>query len=126
MRTGIGITGTIGTIGITGGVIGTEITGPTRVVPGPDGQVRIRAPTHDMIASSLSCARSARDKRMKNPWMKKNPLMSMWLSSANAAAGRARRKASAEIGKQQAELSKQTVRFWIGAWQSAVKPKRRR
>jgi len=63
---------------------------------------------------------------LKNPWLKKNPLMSMWLSGANAAAGRARSVASAETGKQQAELRKQTVRFWIGAWQSAVKSRRRR
>ena len=63
---------------------------------------------------------------MANPWLKKNPLMSMWLSAANAAAGRARSAASAEAGKQQAALTKQTVRFWTGAWQAAVKPRRRR
>jgi hypothetical protein len=63
---------------------------------------------------------------MANPWLKKNPLMSMWLSSANAAAGRARSIASAETSKQQAELTKQTVRFWTRAWQSAVKPRRHR
>ncbi len=65
-------------------------------------------------------------KRMANPWLKKNPLMSMWLSGANAAAGRARSVASAEASKQQAALIKQTVRFWTGAWQSAVKPRRHR
>ena len=27
---------------------------------------------------------------MANPWLKKNPFMSMWLSGANAAVGRAR------------------------------------
>jgi hypothetical protein len=64
--------------------------------------------------------------QMANPWLKKNPLMSMWLSAANAAAGRARSAASAEAGKQQAALTKQTVRFWTGAWQAAVKPRRRR
>ena len=36
---------------------------------------------------------------MANPWLKKNPLMSMWLSAANAAAGRARRVAAAEAKK---------------------------
>jgi len=57
---------------------------------------------------------------MSNPWLKKNPLMSIWLSSANAAAGRARGVASAEASKQQTGLTKQTVRFWTRAWQSAV------
>ena len=33
---------------------------------------------------------------------------------------------SAEAGKQQAALTKQTVRFCTGAWQAAVKPRRRR
>jgi len=65
-------------------------------------------------------------KSMANPLLKKNPLMSMWLSAANAAAGRARSATSAETGKQQAALTKQTVRFWTGAWQAALKPRRRR
>src|SRR5208283_1624728 len=64
--------------------------------------------------------------QMANPWLKKNPLMSIWLSAANAAAGRARSAASAEASKQQAALTKQTVRFWTGAWQAALKPRRRR
>jgi hypothetical protein len=66
------------------------------------------------------------NKRMANPWLKKNPLMSMWFSAANAAAGRAGRVASAEASKQQAALTKQTIRFWTGAWQAAVKPRRHR
>jgi hypothetical protein len=64
--------------------------------------------------------------RMANPWLKKNPLMSMWLSAANAAAGRARSAAAAEARRQQAALTKQTIRFWTRAWQAAVKPRRRR
>ena len=66
------------------------------------------------------------EQRMANPWLKKNPLMSMWLSSANAAAGRPRSIASAETRKRQAELTKQTVRFWTDDWRSAIKPKRHR
>ena len=53
---------------------------------------------------------------MASPWLKKNPFMSMWLSSANVAAGRARVQARAEIRKQ-------VMRFWCGAW-LARKPKR--
>jgi hypothetical protein len=55
---------------------------------------------------------------MRNPWIKKNPLMSMWLSGANAVMGSARSRATAE-GKRQAALimaegTKQMVRFWSG------------
>lgn len=63
---------------------------------------------------------------MKNPWTKKNPLMSMWLSGANAAAGCTRGHATAEANKQRASLAKQTTRFWTGAWLAATKPKRNR
>jgi hypothetical protein len=63
---------------------------------------------------------------MANPWMKKNPMLSMWLGAANAAAGRARSAASAEVGKQQSKLTKQVVQFWTRAWPIAAKPKRRR
>ena len=56
---------------------------------------------------------------MKNPWLKKNPLLSMWLSGANAVAGSARGRAAA-IAKRQAatmmnEGMKQMSDFWTGA-----------
>ena len=63
---------------------------------------------------------------MANSWLKKNPFMSLWLSGANAAAGGVRSLASAEASKQQAELAKQTLRFWTSAWRPAAKPRRRR
>ena len=37
---------------------------------------------------------------MKNPWLKKNPLMSMWMSGANAVFGAARGRANAEARRQ--------------------------
>ena len=37
---------------------------------------------------------------MKNPWGKKNPFLSMWLSGANAIAGAARGRAPAEAKRQ--------------------------
>jgi hypothetical protein len=56
---------------------------------------------------------------MKNPWTKKNPFMSMWLSGANAAMGSARGLAAAETKRQanalMAEGTKQIVNFWTGA-----------
>ena len=37
---------------------------------------------------------------MSNPWLKKNPLMSMWMSGANAVMGAARSRATAEGERQ--------------------------
>jgi hypothetical protein len=69
---------------------------------------------------------------MKNPWIKKNPLLSMWLSGANAVAGSARSRATAEAKRQAATMMthgvKQIARFWSVALTppaSAKKKKRR-
>ena len=35
---------------------------------------------------------------MANPWIKKNPFMSMWLRGANSVIGRARVQATAQAG----------------------------
>lgn len=56
---------------------------------------------------------------MKNPWIKKNPFMSMWLSGANAVAGSARTCAIAE-GRRQTSImmtkgTRQMMDFWTGA-----------
>jgi len=63
---------------------------------------------------------------MGNPWSKKNPFMSMWLSSANALAGRGRSAATTAIARQQSLAIKQAARAWTGAWLAATKPKKRR
>ena len=51
---------------------------------------------------------------------KKNPLMSLWLSAANSAAGSARGLWMAEMQRQQGammqEFTKQMIDFWSGAW----------
>jgi hypothetical protein len=56
---------------------------------------------------------------MKNPWTKKNPFMSMWLSGANAIAGSARSRAIAEGRRQTATMmttsARQITDFWTGA-----------
>ena len=53
---------------------------------------------------------------MKNPWTKKNPFMSMWLSGANSIAGAARGHAHAEAKRQATaftnEAAKQVADFW--------------
>lgn len=67
---------------------------------------------------------------MSNPWTKKNPLMSMWLSAANKAMGTARGQATSaakrQIGAAQADATKQIVDFWSGKSATAAKRKTRR
>ena len=68
---------------------------------------------------------------MTNPWLKKNPFMSMWLSAANRAAGSARGEAMSAVMRQvaasQAEATRQVVDFWAGKpKQQAARRKRRR
>lgn len=67
---------------------------------------------------------------MKNPWMKKNPLLSMWLSSANAVAGAARSRITAETRRQASTMMtegmKQAAEFWSGAAALPRPPKRKK
>lgn len=69
---------------------------------------------------------------MKNPWTKKNPFLSMWLSGANAVAGAARSRITAEAKRQASTIlsrsSRQAMDFWNEALtpQPAKKRKRRR
>ena len=60
---------------------------------------------------------------MANPWTKKNPLLSMWLSGANALAGKVRGAGTAEMNRRQTSLTKQAASFWSGAGLAATKPK---
>lgn len=62
---------------------------------------------------------------MANPWTKKNPLLSMWLSGANALTGKARSVGTAEMKRQQTSSTKKAARFWSGAWLAAGKAKPR-
>jgi hypothetical protein len=65
---------------------------------------------------------------MKNPWLKKNPFLSMWLSGANAVFGAARGSATAAARRQSKALmdhgARQIVDFWTGGL--ASKPTRRK
>jgi hypothetical protein len=67
---------------------------------------------------------------MANPWTKKNPFMSMWLSSANSVLGTARARATAETKRQaaaaQADAMRQILDFWSGKAAAPAKKKRRR
>ena len=67
---------------------------------------------------------------MKNPWLKKTPFMSMWLSGANKVAGAARGLATAAVKREAtraskeaaAEGTKQVLDFWDAAAGGAPKP----
>lgn len=71
---------------------------------------------------------------MKNPWLKKNPLMSMWLSGANQVEGAARRQAAAAVKREVtlasreagAAATKQVQDFWGTALGSPTKSKAKR
>jgi hypothetical protein len=63
---------------------------------------------------------------MKNPWTKKNPFLSMWLSGANAVAGAARSRASAEMKRQTATAMTKSTKQMTQLWTDALTPKRTR
>lgn len=52
---------------------------------------------------------------MSNPWLKKNPFMSMWLSAAHSAANSARGAITAEAKRQSMTAIKQATRDVLGA-----------
>ncbi|WP_428826518.1 hypothetical protein ACLIKD_20725 [Azonexus sp. IMCC34842] len=70
---------------------------------------------------------------MANPWLKKNPFMSMWLSTANRVAGTLRGQATAQAKRQiNTAVTKATndnLKALLGETPPAspkAKPKRRR
>lgn len=72
---------------------------------------------------------------MANPWMRKNPFLSMWLSAANQSIGAARGTAQAAAKRQvagaQSEAVRQMMAFWTpsltlpGTPAKSRKPRRR-
>ena len=67
---------------------------------------------------------------MKNPWGKKNPFLSMWLSGANTIAGAARGRATAEAKRQTSAAitrsTKQATKQMSDALSGKPAPKKRR
>ncbi|PLP99539.1 hypothetical protein [Cupriavidus pauculus] len=66
---------------------------------------------------------------MKNPWNKKNPFMSMWLSNANRIAGAARGRMTAESKRAASTAITEGTRQMMAAWTdglTATKPAKRR
>lgn len=67
---------------------------------------------------------------MKNPWTKKNPFLSMWLSGANAIGGAARGHAARESRRQAStavsNATKQVSDFWMQALTGKPPPAKRK
>ena len=67
---------------------------------------------------------------MKNPWTKRNPFMSMWLSAANTAAGSARSRLTAASKRQASTMMNagiaQAADFWTKALTPPIVGKKRR
>ena len=67
---------------------------------------------------------------MSNPWLKKNPFMSMWLSGANSVANTARARIAAEAKRQTtAAVTKATSDMfatWPGSSGPATSKKRKK
>jgi len=71
---------------------------------------------------------------MKNPWLKKNPFLSVWMSGANRVAGAARGHATAAIRREAAhatrtattEGAKQVLDFWAAAMGASTPAKAKR
>lgn len=53
---------------------------------------------------------------MSNPWLKQNPFMSMWLSSANRVAASTRGQVAAEVKRQAATATRNANNDWIKLW----------
>ena len=66
----------------------------------------------------------------KNPWLKKNPLMSMWLSRANRAAGTVRGHATAQAKRQATTIARnattETMRLWASMLTGSKPAKKRK
>jgi truncated hemoglobin YjbI len=63
---------------------------------------------------------------MANPWTKKNPFLSMFLSGANAASGRARGVWMRQARRNQTTVVKQAARSWVELWTPTFGTKRKR
>jgi hypothetical protein len=70
-----------------------------------------------------------REARMSNPWLKKNPYLSMWLSGVNAVAGAAQGRARNTAKRNAAAATRQMTEAMVNAWLmpfAASKPRRKK
>jgi hypothetical protein len=77
-----------------------------------------REPQHAYLCTAID---------MGNPWLKKHPLLSIWLSGANAVMGATRSRASAEMKRQSTALMSQATQDILSFWSPGKsQPKRKR
>lgn len=60
---------------------------------------------------------------MPNPWLKKNPFMSLWLSAAHRTAGAARGQAAAAAKRQVRAVTAETMNEGLKIWTEALFPR---
>ena len=60
---------------------------------------------------------------MSNPWMKKNPRLSIWLSSVNSAMGAARGHTTAAAKRQTRTMMSTAAKQMANFWDSALEPR---
>jgi hypothetical protein len=60
---------------------------------------------------------------MSNPFGKKNPFLSMWLSGAHSVASRMRGQATAEVKRQANAAAKKVTKDATAMWTTALLPK---
>ena len=59
---------------------------------------------------------------MSNPWLKKNPFLSMWLSGANSVANTARGRIAAEAKRQTSSAVTKATNDMFAAWTGSSRP----
>ena len=69
-------------------------------------------------ACRIFCAQPRRD--MRNPWLKKNPFMSMWMSEANSIANSIRGQAAAQVKRHAATAMTDATNDLLGVWTRAL------
>ena len=60
---------------------------------------------------------------MKNPWLSRNPFLSMWLQAANTAWGAARGHALNEARRQQRAMTSESTRAMTALWSGSLEPR---
>jgi hypothetical protein len=83
------------------------------------GALRIRARGGRRVVERPNASRRS---MMSNPWMKKNPFMSMWLSAANSAAGSMRSRATAQAKRQATAAMNKATKDMVDAWAGMLTP----
>lgn len=57
---------------------------------------------------------------MSNPWLKKNPFMSIWLSGANSVVSSSRGRATAEAKRQSTAVANKVASDMFSIWTDAM------